>query len=171
MSRLALIIRAIIAHPVISLGVVVALVAILLIVNPCSGSSTSESEVGKPQLNSPNTDNPAPRPAPEALPEAPGGTDSDIDPNRVKPVPDPHDYDPEVRGEIERQLSEQPAVQYMPLQSNGVFADLTDILPDGRLLITVEYKTSKQLAQGEWRKFLKKYKDPGSNYVVVYQGR
>lgn len=170
MSPLVLIIRKIIAHPVISLGTVVALVAILLIVNPCSGSSTPDSEVGKPQLSNPNTDNPVPPPtSEEVLPEAPGDS-SEIDPDRVKPVPDPHDYDPEVRGEIERQLSEQPAVQYMPLQRNGVFADLTDILPDGRLLITVEYKTSKQMAQDEWRKFLKEHKDSGSNYVVVYQG-
>jgi len=169
------------SHPAISaLAVVAVIVLISPLVSVLSGSKTeNESPViaGPPGTTGPNR----PGPDPNELPDLPSrgdggtvevpGTDVTIDPGRVKPKPDPFDTDPDYQARIEQQLVEQPAMQFMPLGQGGVFADLTNILPDDRLLITATYSGSEAEARRVWNAFLRQHGDSGRNYVVVFEPR
>lgn len=171
MSPIVNALRWIIAHPAIAGGgALAAIVAIAAIASLFSGDQESEQPAvinpGQPAITDPGSEVPAVVDE-ESMPQ---GQESSPQPGkRIKPAPDPHDYDPAVRQEIQRQLTEQPAVQHLPLQTARVSADIDDILPDGRLLIIVKYQKNKKQGQQEWQKFLQQHKDPGGNYVVVYQ--
>jgi hypothetical protein len=173
MSLIVTALRWIISHPLIAGGGLLAVIIALAVV-PSLFSSDQEPEQpavinpGQPAITDPGSE--VPVVVEEGEESMPQGQEEDPKSGpRIKPAPDPHDYDPAVRQEIQRQLTEQPAVQHMPLKTARVSADIDDILPDGRLLIIVKYQKNKQQGQKEWRKFLQRHKDPGGNYVVVYQ--
>jgi hypothetical protein len=171
MSLPVRILRWIIAHPAISFGSLVAVILVLAVVQPCGSGEEPPAELPKPTLSPSNPDLPGTPSLDNGSQEIPDQAISDPEEaaKRIKPVPDPHDYDPETKAQIERQLTERPAVQFLPLDENGVFADLTDILPDGRLLITVTYRTTEADGRQQWNAFLRRHQDSGQSYVVLYR--
>ena len=163
--------RWLIAHLVIAIVGVVVILGLILVVapggkdNPGSLPATGIQPGTTPGSPGPEVVVPQGNPNEDpANPQAKPG-----DKARMRPLPDPFDSDPKIQAEIEKQMIEQPAMQFIPLDEAGVFGDLTNVLPDGRLLITVTYSGSQAAAQKTWLTFLKRYKDTGQNYVVVYE--
>lgn len=98
------------------------------------------------------------------------GTETVIDNRRAQPVsPEPFDNDPEARAEAERELRERPALQHLPFRSRGVRADIDDVVGDGRVVIVIRHSSSKAKARQAWRAFLRRHKDSGRGYVVIYR--
>jgi hypothetical protein len=85
------------------------------------------------------------------------------------PAPDIHDVDPETQAQTEELLNTAPAFQKLPLSRKNVFADLEDILPDGRMVILVRYSGNINQAKRIWNQFLRTYKDSGKRYLVIYR--
>jgi len=85
------------------------------------------------------------------------------------PAPEPYDYDPELRAEIEAMLNRMPAFQEFPYQGGGIFADFTDQLPDGRVVVEVVYTGSRAGAAKSWQEFLTRNNDSGEAYIVLFR--
>lgn len=189
--------RFVFRHPLISaVGVVAFIAAIVALSSAGGGSTTIENRpMGK---NTPTDQKPGHTgaggqvtPAPTKPPSSlspkekksfydekfhfSGGVPTQSDVNHVstaaqQPSPDPQDYDPATKAANVKAHLDMPAVQDLPLVEDGVEADLTDQTPDGGLVITVDYKGSKRHAEQIWERFLRKEKDPGTAYTVLYVG-
>jgi hypothetical protein len=180
----------VIKHPVVFAVSGLLLIAIIIIVLS-SGESNNQEPPQVPVANNPSTENQPIQPAdplPGVNPEINSNTDDSTNqnpPDRLQqqvrdlngnivppehvPAPDIHDYDPETQAQTEEFINSAPAFQKMPLSKNGVYADLEDILPDGRMVILVRYSGSLKNAKQTWQKMLKQYKDSGKMYLVVYR--
>jgi len=168
-------IRFIIRRPLVSLGL--AAVTLIILVSIVSSLGGDEPvAVDNPQTPNPTQPQPQPSPSPPAD-LAPGETPAynfprnNPVPTAVYPAPDPVD-DPssEIHADIEAQLASQPLVQHLPVQKKNISVDLTDISPDGKVVLTVTYTGSLAAAKNTWQKLLSQHKDPGTAYLVVYDG-
>ncbi len=101
-------------------------------------------------------------------------TTSEPDPghaSRPAVARDPEDTNPAVRARSRRQLEETSALQHLPLRGDGLTIDFGEVAPDGRLRLTVLYTGTAAAAHDAYRRFLARWGDTGSGYVVAYQHR
>ena len=177
MNRLAPIVRWLFKHPVLSLAGLVGVIALIMIggamlsgsPEPESGGKTVAGSTGASgetsgedgsgvwsDFKSSGSDGNiagAPNASGQEQIKTPGVEEETIEEGRVKPKPDPFDSNTAQRAEVERQLNEQPAVQALPLNQSGVFADISNVLPDDRLVITALYSGSRARAEAVWAAF------------------
>lgn len=101
-------------------------------------------------------------------------TTTEPDPGRASrppASPDPFDTDPAVRARSKRQLEEAPAIQHLPFDGDGIDIDSGEVAPGGRLQLTVVYEGTAAAAHDAYRRFLARWGDDGSSYVVAFQHR
>jgi hypothetical protein len=65
--------------------------------------------------------------------------------------------------------AERAALPFLPLKTKNVTAKYRDQLSNGDLVIEVSFRGSKAETIREWQKFLDKYQDPGTAYLVIYK--
>lgn len=165
-------VRWMILHPWVSLGTVVCVIVLLLVIQPFSGDEKVSDSNQSPPNTKPNKkpDESLPIPGDGANGPPKNQPDRDRKNGDLKtPAPDPHDYDPEVKAEIEKQLREMPALQGLPVEKAGLYIDLTGAMPDGRPIITVTHRRDEVWANTQWVKFLRQFKDSGDAYVVLFK--
>lgn len=113
-----------------------------------------------------------------------GGSDHAVDPEhdelqpgartviegrRAQPVsPDPIDNDPGERAAAQSELSERPALQHLPFRSGGVRADIEDVVGE-RVVVVVRHSAGKGKAQRAWKQFLRRHRDSGKGYIVLFR--
>lgn len=75
----------------------------------------------------------------------------------------------ESRKEALRYVQGQMGLYSLPYKGKTISAQYIDLAPDGRYLIEVKYTSSLGAAKQEWAGYLRKHKDSGSTYFVVYK--
>lgn len=71
--------------------------------------------------------------------------------------------------EGEQIAASRSALPWLPIRTRAVKADYKKQLASGDLVVIVRYRGSKKQAENVWNNFLKKYNDPGTAYLVVYE--
>jgi hypothetical protein len=188
-------IQAVVKHPIVSLigGLLFIVIVIVLLSSGGNNETTPESPV--PITGDPSVNNQPIQPADpltgvggSANGEQGSSNNNSFNPEEIQssdkpvrdlngnivppehvPAPDIHDVDPETQAQTEELLNSAPAFQKLPLSRKNVFADLEDILPDGRMVILVRYSGNINQAKRTWNQFLRTYKDSGKKYLVIYR--
>lgn len=91
------------------------------------------------------------------------------DVNPYAPAPDPYDVAPSHRADATGEHVAQPALQRLPYSGKNIYADISDRSPDGRIVVAVSYRGSLKKAKAEWRRFLRRNRDPGTSYLVIFR--
>lgn len=169
---MATVLRFIVKHPFLAL--LAALVVFVLVLSGIKAiiGDDSKSPETPPTLATGTTGATG-----EDLPDLPDLPDSPDRPDNPKPEqkPDPNRKDPIIDESPEEVIEGQEisdsraALPWLPLKTRTVFANYKKQLPTGELLVIVDYRGSLKSAEQAWAKFLKRYNDPGTAYLVVYR--
>ena len=153
----------IVKHPWGTLFAVVFFI-ILLTFLPFGGSEEKPSR-GKGQDLEKSTTTESTTNTPLVVPE-----DDAVDGSETMPEQDkssPFDDDPKRKEAAARDLTSDPAVQFLPYRGALITANIVDRL-NGKLIVHVNYMGDRSFAEREWREFLEAHKDDGSSYQVIY---
>jgi hypothetical protein len=89
-----------------------------------------------------------------------------------RPTPvqaDAERLDPRLRREHRRLLDERPVFQHLPFRDREIGVGFDRVTSDGRLELLVTYLGSRARAEGDFRRLIARYGDPGTAYVERYQ--
>lgn len=66
-------------------------------------------------------------------------------------------------------ISNRNGLYSLPYYGPEIYAEYIKVAPDGRFLIKVEYRGSIVAAQSAWEAFLRRKRDNGSQYLVLFE--
>jgi hypothetical protein len=172
--------RAIARHPFLAFAI--AIFGSLLLLTGISLLSGSSTEV-QPQDVQEQIEGSTPvEPAPE---EAFSEADSiPVDPREQKALEeylgqaerdgvkeDDLHFDGSQQAIVERReaINNRNGLYSLPFYGRSIFAEYAEVAPDGRFVIKVEYRGSITSAQAEWDGYLRRKRDSGEQYLVLFE--
>jgi hypothetical protein len=80
-------------------------------------------------------------------------------------------FDGSQEATVERRetISNRNGLYSLPYYGPEIYAEYIKVAPDGRFLIKVEYRGSIVAAQSTWDSFLRRKRDDGSQYLVLFE--